>query len=85
MDYSKLASVYQDLEKTTKRLEKRDIIADFFASCPEEQLPIVALLVQGRIFPAWSETELGVAESIMVKTLAKTTGLDKAIQLEKTR
>ncbi len=77
MDYSKLASVYQDLEKTTKRLEKRDIIADFFASCPEEQLPIVALLVQGRIFPAWSETELGVAESIMVKTLAKTTGLEE--------
>jgi len=75
MDYSKLASVYEQLEKTTKKLEKRDIVADFFKDCPAEELPIVALLVQGRIFPAWSEAELGVAENIMVKTLAKTAGL----------
>ncbi|MDP7282698.1 MAG: ATP-dependent DNA ligase, partial [Candidatus Undinarchaeales archaeon] len=75
MDYAKLATVYQDLEKTTKKLEKRDIVADFFKNCPPEQLPIVALLVQGRIFPAWSEVELGVAANIMIKTLSKTAGL----------
>jgi len=75
MDYSELAGVYEQLEKTAKKLEKRDIVADFFRDCPAEQLPIVALLIQGRIFPAWSEIELGVAENIMVKTLAKTAGL----------
>tara|TARA_Y100000034_G_scaffold100945_1_gene124862 strand:+ start:3930 stop:5654 length:1725 start_codon:yes stop_codon:yes gene_type:complete len=83
MDYSKLAEVYTQLEGTTKKLEKRDIVADFFKICPAEQLPIVALLVQGRIFPNWAETELGVAENIMVKTLAKTAGLpEKEIKQE---
>jgi len=83
MKYSKLVEVYDQLEKTTKKLEKRDIVADFFKECPIEELEIVALLVQGRIFPAWSEVELGVAESIMVKTLAKTAGLpEKEIKKE---
>ena len=74
MKYSKLAEVYEDLEGTTKKLEKRDIVAKFFKETPADLLPVMAMLVQGRIFPAWMETELGVAEKIMIKAIVKTSG-----------
>jgi len=77
MKYENLAKVYEQLESTTKKLEKAEIVAKFLKAAPSKLLPIVALLVQGRIFPAWTETELGVAENIMIKALVKVTGLNE--------
>lgn len=75
MDYSELAKVYEQLEATTKKLEKRDIIAEFLEGCSYEMLPIIVVLTKGSVFPSWTETELGIAESTMAKALAKATGL----------
>jgi len=40
VEYSQLIKVYLELEKTSKRLEKKDIIADFFKKTPENGLAI---------------------------------------------
>lgn len=77
MKYKKLAEVYSKLEATTKNLEKRDILSDFFKEADSEVLEMAAVLVMGRIFPAWKEVEMGIAENLMIKTISKTTGISE--------
>jgi len=85
MDYSDLVKVYAQLEATTKKLEKRDIIAEFLKECPSDLLDVIALLIRGNIFPTWMEEELGLAENLMVKTVAKTAGVPEKEVKEKNR
>lgn len=77
MEFKKLVKCYEALESTAKKLAKQDIVAAFIKETPTELLPTIVTLLEGRIFPAWMETELGVAENIMFKALAKVTGLSE--------
>ena len=75
MHYSELAEIYEDLEKTTKKLKKRDIIAELFKKTPTDQLSEVVLLLTGSVFPGWSAEELGVANQLMIRAIAKAYGI----------
>jgi len=77
MRYSELCSVYAQIEGTAKKLEKADIIAGFLPKVPSTELGAVMLLLQGRVFPAWSEEETGVASKLAVKAISKATGIDE--------
>lgn len=74
MEYSILAKTYEELEKTTAKLAKTDILADLFKKTPSNQLSKVVLLIQGIVFPKFSGNELGIATQMMLKAIAKTTG-----------
>ena len=74
MDYEELVEVYEQLDRTSGRLEKTDVIADLLRKTPTENLPRVTLLLQGKIFPSWSEKEIGIADMLMVKIISKSTG-----------
>ena len=76
MKYSVLAENYEKLEKTSSKLEKAHIIAELLKETAAELLPEVVLLLNGRVFPAWSEEELGVANQLMIKAIAKSCGID---------
>ena len=78
MLYKDLVDVYQDLDSTTKRLEKTDILANFFAKVGDEDpelLSIVTLLSLGRIFPTWSEEELGIGSKLLMKAISQVVGV----------
>jgi DNA ligase 1 len=78
MFYKDLVEVYHDLDSTTKRLEKTDILAKFFAKVGDEDpelLPIVTLLSLGRIFPTWSEEELGIGSKLLMKAISQAVGV----------
>jgi DNA ligase 1 len=78
MSYSKMVDVYETLDSTTKRLEKTSILAHFFASIGEKNpklLPIVTLLSLGRVFPTWSEEELGIGSKLLMKAIALVVGV----------
>jgi DNA ligase-1 len=74
MKYSELVELYEYLEKTSSRLDKTDKIAKFLRSVDTKDLEMVTLLVQGRVFPSYSEKEMGVAEKMMIKAIASATG-----------
>lgn len=74
MDYSRLVDVYEYLEKTPSRLKKIEAIAELMRKTPTEILPRVTLLLQGKIFPSWSDKEAGIADLLMVKIVARSTG-----------
>ncbi len=75
MLYSDLAEVYSSLEKTAKKLEKAEIISKLLKKTEAKSLESVVLLLNGRVFPGWSQKELGVANQIMIKAIAKAFGL----------
>ena len=74
MDYSVLADTYEKLETTPAKLTKRDILADLLKKTSSKFLPKVTLLSIGRVFPSWSQREIGVANKIMIRAIARATG-----------
>ena len=75
--YMKLVETYEKIAQTSARLEKRDIIADFLKQIKEndpESTYDIALLLQGKIFPPWSEKEMGISTQLIIKALSKLLG-----------
>ena len=75
MDYSILADRCEKLEAVSSKLVKTDIIAEFLKGIPTNELPRIVLLIQGRVFPSASQYELGIATQMMIKAIAKASGL----------
>ncbi|MFH1623968.1 MAG: ATP-dependent DNA ligase [Pseudomonadota bacterium] len=71
-------AIFEHLNSISGRLEMADIISGFLASVDESELSLVLLHLQGRVFPPWSEKELGIAESIMIKGLESVSGTSEA-------
>ncbi len=83
MEYITLVLVYEKLESTSKRLAKTKIIADFIKNIDSEDLSDIILLLQGKLYPNWDETKIGVASRLVVKALSKATGIPaQKIELE---
>jgi len=74
MDYCRLVSIYESLDKTSSKLEKTHILAEFFRETPTIDLEKVVLLIQGKVFPKFSGYELGIAARMMIKAVSKFTG-----------
>ena len=75
MKYSDLAQVYQQLEKTSKRLEKTHIIAELLKKTETQDIGRITLLLQGKVFPSYDESKLGVASQLIIKAIHTATGI----------
>ena len=75
MEYSKLVEIYEQLNKTTKRLEKTNIISEFLKDVSLDDIEHVMLLLEGRIFPNYDAREIGVASRLMLKSINVATGI----------
>lgn len=74
MEYSVLSDIYEKLESISSKLRKTDIIAEFLRSAYSNKLSKLVLLLQGRVFPSYSEYELGIATQMMIKAISKASG-----------
>ncbi len=74
MRYSVIADAYEKIEATSKRLEMTDLLVDLLRNTPKELIGRVAYLTQGRIYPDFLGIEIGVAEKLAIKALARTCG-----------
>ena len=75
MDYPTLVDVYLALEKTSKRLEKVDIISDLLKKCNIDNLIIVVYLLQGRVFPLCDERKIGMSSRLILKAISQSAGV----------
>jgi DNA ligase-1 len=74
MKYSVLADAYEKLGGRSGKLEKTHIISDVLKEASRELLPKTVLLLNGSVFPPWSDEELGVANQLMIKAIIKSYG-----------
>jgi len=77
MLYSELASVYEALEATSKRLEKAAILAKLLKGASDQDLEQLMYLIQGRVFAPWDERKIGMSSKLMLKAIALATGNPK--------
>jgi DNA ligase-1 len=74
LQYAVIAEAYEKIEATTKRLEMTDLLVNLLKNTPEEVIDKVVYLTQGRIYPDFVSVEIGVAERLAVRALAKASG-----------
>ncbi|MEM1883265.1 MAG: ATP-dependent DNA ligase, partial [Candidatus Bathyarchaeia archaeon] len=74
MYYSVVTEVYERIESTTKRLEMTDYLVELFKKTPKEIIDKVVYLTQGKLYPDFMGIELGVAERLALRALAKASG-----------
>ncbi len=74
MKYAVIADSYAQIEATTKRLEMTDFLVDLLKKTPTQIIDKVAYLTQGRLYPDFVNIEIGVAERLATKALARASG-----------
>ena len=77
MKYSELVKIYEELGKTTKRLEKIDILSKFLKDISEEDAQVVVYMLQGKVFPPWSEKKIGMSSRLILKVIANSSGISQ--------
>ena len=75
MKYQQLCETYEDLEKNSSRLKKTEILADFLKKLKSQSDPETIYLLQGKVFPDFSEKEFGISEKLVIKALSKASGI----------
>lgn len=74
MLYSKIVETYSKIESTTKRLEITKFLVELIRSTPSSIIDKVVYLTQGKLYPDFLGIELGVAEKLLFRAIAKVTG-----------
>lgn len=74
MRYAVIAEAYEQIEATTKRLEMTDLLVDLLKNTPKEIINKVVYLTQGKIYPDFINLEIGIAEKLAIKALARASG-----------
>jgi len=73
----RLATAAEALARTSKKLEKTAILADFFKSCRPDEAAISAVFLCGRPFPPWEETTLQIGGRSLWQIVAELSGKDE--------
>ena len=74
MKYTVIADAYEKIEATTKRREMTDLLVDLLKKTPKEIIDKVVYLTQGKIYPDFVGLEIGIAERLAIKALARASG-----------
>lgn len=75
MKYSILAESLNKMESTTKRLELTQHLVELFQNTPEGIISKIIYLLQGKLRPDFEGVELGVAEKLAIRAIAKSSGI----------
>lgn len=75
MLYEEIVRIYDKIARTTKRLEMTDHLVELFSRVDPEEIGRVVYLTQGKVYPDFIPYELGIAEKMVIKAIASTSGL----------
>ena len=74
MKYSSIADAYEKIEATTKRLEMTDYLVEILKETPKSLIDRVVYLTQGKLYPDFVGIEIGIAEKLAIRAVAKSAG-----------
>jgi len=72
--FLELATVFEKIDATTKRLEMTSLLVELIQKTPAEEIRKVVYLLQGKLYPDYEGVELGLAEKLLIKAVAEVTG-----------
>ena len=74
MEYSVIADAYEKIEATTKRLEMTGHLVKLLKGTPKDVIDKVVYLTQGKLYPDFIGIEIGIAEKLSIRAVARATG-----------
>jgi DNA ligase 1 len=74
LNYAEIADAYEKIEATAKRLEMTDLLVNLLKAAPKDLIDKVVYLTQGKLYPDFEGVEIGVAEKLAIKALARVSG-----------
>ncbi len=74
LKYSLIADAYEKIEATTKRLEMTDHLVKLLKETPKDVIDKVVYLTQGKLYPDFIGIEIGIAEKLAIRAVARATG-----------
>jgi len=74
LKYSVIADAYEKIENTTKRLEMTDHLVNLLDDTPKDAIDKVVYLTQGKLYPDFVGIEIGIAEKLAIRAVARATG-----------
>lgn len=77
MKYSELVKIYEEIQNTTKILEKTEILANFLKKINTFEIKDIILLLRGRVFPEWDTHEIGIGTQLAIKAISSAYGAPK--------
>ena len=77
MIYNELVKVYLNLERTTKKLEKTDILTEFLKNVNKNEIKDIIHLLQGKVFPEYDERKIGMSSRLILKVISISTGINQ--------
>jgi DNA ligase-1 len=74
LKYSRIADAYEKIEATTKRLEMTDHLVDLLKETPKKLVEKIVYLTQGKLYPDFVGIEIGIAEKLAIRAVARSAG-----------
>lgn len=74
LNFLRLAQVFEQVEATSKRLEMTNLLVDLIKETPIDEIDSVVYLLQGKLYPDYMGIELGIAEKLLIKSIANVAG-----------
>jgi DNA ligase-1 len=82
LDFSLLVETFQQMGQTSSRLALTDYLVALFRRTPADLLDKVTYLIQGKLHPDYEGIELGLAEKMVMRAIASSSGKNLA-EIEK--
>ena len=82
MEFSLLVDAFEQMETTSSRLRLTDHLVCLLKTTPTDLIEKVVYLIQGKLRPDFEGIEIGMAEKMILRSLAQSTGLGISTLLE---
>ena len=73
--YQVLAGMLSKIEDTSKRKEMTNYLVELFKATPPDHIRVVIGLIRGSPYPDYEDFQYGMAEKMVIKSIANATGL----------
>jgi DNA ligase-1 len=82
MQFSLLVDTFEQMEMTTSRLSLTEHLVSLLKKTPADIIEKVVYLIQGKLRPDYEGVELGLAEKMILRSLAQSSGMGVSTLLE---
>jgi DNA ligase-1 len=82
LDFAPVVEAFEQMEQTSSRLALTEYLVGLLKKTPPAIIDKVTYLIQGKLYPDYEGIELGVAEKMVVRAIASSSGKDQS-QIER--
>lgn len=74
MIYSEVATTFEAMDATSKRLELTQLLADLLKKTPGDLIDKMVYLIQGKLYPDFMGIEIGLADKLVMRSISSVSG-----------